>query len=63
MTLNGIQFFSTPDPSVTTARRKPLTKRSQSNQFKETPDQELWKMRKYSRNDDVEQELKSRNLL
>jgi hypothetical protein len=64
MALNGIQFFFTPDPSVVTARRKPLTRRSQSNNLKKTPDKELWEMRiPYSHNDDVEQELKSRNLL
>ena len=63
MTLNGIQFFSTPDPLVVTERRKQLTNRSQNNNLKRTPDKELLEMRKYSRHDDIEQELKSRNLL
>lgn len=65
MALNGIQFFSTPDPSVVTARRKALTSRSQNSNLKKTPDKELWEMRpySYSRRDDIEQELKSRNLL
>ena len=63
MALNGIQFFSTPDPSVVTERRKQLTNRSQNNKLKRTPDKELLEMRKYSRHDDIEQELKSRNLL
>lgn len=63
MALNGIQFFSTPDSSVVTERRKALTSRSQNSNLKKTSDKELWEMRKYSRRDDIEQELKSRNLL
>lgn len=63
MALNGIQFFSTSDPSVVTERRKALTSRLQNSNLKKTPDKELWEMRKYSRRDDIEQELKSRNLL
>lgn len=63
MALNGIQFFSTPDPSVVTERRKALTSRSQNSNLKRTPDKELWEMRPYSRRDEIEQELKSRNLL
>jgi hypothetical protein len=66
MALNHNQFGPArkPDLMMVTERRNKLTSDLQDNSLQKTPDQELWKKRKLnSNNADVEQELKSRNLL